>query len=327
MIESDVADNSYKSGILSEVSYTKICEQVNRKGFSIFTEVSLLLYAGIILLSTGIGMLLYVNRDSLGHTLIIALISIMCLACAAYCYRKKINYTPLKTPDQGMAYTTALIVGCLSFASLMGYIQYQFSIFGERNELLFALLAILFFTLAYRFDSISILSLAITSLASVIGIVITPTELLQQNDFSSSTLLYSGLALGIVIAFAAVLLRTKNIKAHFTYTYFHFALHLVFIAALSGLFTQTYWVLFIALLALLGDAGFKIALQEKSFYFLLCTVIYSYIAAGFFIVKLFSLAGSLELLFAQLLFFYFVGSSILTIRFLIQQRKIYSTLA
>lgn len=326
MTESEIAEKLYAEASLEQTSYLRIKEKSASLLFSIYKEISLLLGIGILLFTSGIGMLVYVHRASLGHSLILSLIAGILLGCAAYCYPKREKYSPTKIQDKGMIFNSLLVIGCLSLASFIGYLQYQFSIFGTWNEVPFLILAMVYFAIAYRFDSIAVLSLGITSLASAIGIVITPTRLLQNNDFSSERLIYTGLLLGLLISFCAHYLYLKNIKQHFTFTYYHFCLHLLFIAALAGLINLSWWPLFLLITAALFYAGYKIAQQEKSFYFLLCTVLYGYFAAGYFMVKIMMLSNSLDMLLGQFLTLYFIGSSVWTIRFLIRQYKAYSLL-
>jgi hypothetical protein len=56
-----------------------------------------------------------------------------------------------------------LLLGCLTFITLVGYSQVQFTIFGQRFGLaVFIPMIVLFFS-AYYFDHLGVLSMAITN--------------------------------------------------------------------------------------------------------------------------------------------------------------------
>ena len=71
---------------------------------------------------------------------------------------------------------------------------------------------LLLFIVAYYFDHLGVLSLAITNLAAWVGITATPTRILKHNDFNSERTIYSALVLGIVLIAVALLSVTKKVK-------------------------------------------------------------------------------------------------------------------
>ncbi|MBK7937893.1 MAG: hypothetical protein IPJ82_12740 [Lewinellaceae bacterium] len=81
-----------------------------------------------------------------------------------------------------------------------GYWQYQYNVFGEKYGLATFIPMVLFFGTAYSFDNRGVLSLAVTMLASWVGITVTPMELLSKNDFNSLTIINTGVFLGILLA-------------------------------------------------------------------------------------------------------------------------------
>jgi hypothetical protein len=163
--------------------------------------------------------------------------------------------------------------------------------------------------------------MAITCLAAFVGITITPTELLQRNDFSSERIIFSGLALGAVLIAAATILSNRSIKKHFKFTYFNFSTHLLFVSCLAGMFCLDSWPLFVLLLGLLVCFSLWHANKDRSFYFLLFSVLYGYIGLTYLVFRgLFKMPGSISLSLAYL---YMIGSSVLVILFLISTGKKY----
>jgi hypothetical protein len=73
-----------QKGIISPEQSTVISEYENTKPFSIHYELRTLLYLGITLFTGGLGVLIYQNIDTIGHTVIVALIALITLACFGY---------------------------------------------------------------------------------------------------------------------------------------------------------------------------------------------------------------------------------------------------
>jgi membrane-anchored glycerophosphoryl diester phosphodiesterase (GDPDase) len=65
-----------------------IREKEKKKAFSLHWELKTLLYLGIVLLTTGLGILIYKNIDTIGHQVIVAIIAIGCAACFGYLPKK-----------------------------------------------------------------------------------------------------------------------------------------------------------------------------------------------------------------------------------------------
>lgn len=255
------------------------------KPFSLHWELKTLLYLGVVLLNIGLGYLIYQNIDTIGHAVIIGLISLICIACFVYASRNALPFSLKELKSPTIYYDYAVLLGCLTFLIIEGYLQYQYTFFGTRYGLATFIPMLLFFPVAYYFDNRGALSLAIVALGSWVGITITPLELMNQNDFSSELLIYTGILLGILLCFIGYLSELKDIKKHFAFIYFNFGCHLFFIAALSGLFNLEQYLLFIPLI--IGGVAFFIwyARQTASFYFLLAAIIYGYIALTYLIIK------------------------------------------
>jgi hypothetical protein len=319
--ELEIAEKLYKEDVIGESSYQNIKTANSNRLFSIGIELRSILYIGILLLSTGLGILVYKNIDTIGHLAVLLFIALLSLGCYAYCYVKRMPYSNQKVPSPNILNDYILLLASLSFATFMGYLQYQYSAFGPHNEIAFLIPAIIFFTVAYYFDHIGILSMAITALAGFAGISISPIKLLESNDFSSDNIILTGLGLGILLVAIALILRKRNVKSHFTFTYFNFAIHLLFVSCLAGLFTFNAWFIFLLILALLVFVAGWYAFKERSFYFLLFTVLYAYIGISYVCIRgLVALDRSSDLIILTGPL-YFIATSILMIVFLVRISK------
>ncbi|MRG44280.1 DUF2157 domain-containing protein [Chitinophaga sp. SYP-B3965] len=288
--------------------------------FSLHWELKTLLYLGVLLLSGGLGILIYKNIDTIGHQAILFAIAAVCLGCFYYAKRHKPAFSWNKTLSPNGFFDYIVLLGCLLFVTFITYMQAQYNVFGTRYGLAaFFPMIVLFFS-AYYFDHIGVLSLAITNFAAWLGVSITPYHIFSQNDFSSHRLIYTGLLLGVILIAAGLLSTKRNIKQHFSFTYHNFGVHILFIALLSALFVfdATYFLWFL-LLAGVATAIYFMALKNRSFYFLLITILYAYVGLSYVVVWLLLTNSSIEGIYLGL--FYFIGSGIGVAVFLVNLNK------
>jgi len=322
--ESDLAEKLKATGLLNDEQHQKISDYNAEKLFSLNFELRTLLYSGVLLANTGFGILIYKNIDSIGHNLIIGIIALLCSGCFAYCFYKRSPYSNLLVESPNAFFDYILLSGCLLFLTLEGYLQFQYHIFGERYGIATLIPAVLFFTLAYFFDHKGVLSMGITALCAWVGITVTPLDLLSKNDFSGERFIYSALGTGIVLMAAAFISSDRNIKKHFSFTYLNFAANMMFIAALSGIFSSAFSLIYLLVLGALVYFFIRYARQEKSFYFLLISVIYGYIGFTWELFHLLAKIG-LDFTFSILGFAYFILSCMMIIKFLKNYKSFFKT--
>jgi hypothetical protein len=178
-----------------------------------------------------------------------------------------------------------VLLGALVFISVAGYLQFQFGILNENLELVTLITSIFFFYIAYRFDHMGVLSLAITALASFWSVSISPQKWYSGKFFESSNLHQVAIVFGVSVAAIALALEIKRIKMHFTFTYLNFCSLLFFAGAITGLFIGAWW--FVYLLLIYGGCVFAylMAKQRRSFLFLLYAFICAYIGTTYFLEK------------------------------------------
>ncbi len=294
-------------------------EQFERqKPISLFAFLRTLLYLSITAFITGSGVLIYQNIDTLGHTILISLLALVTVACFWFVFKKGNPYSPQKVEHTEAYLDLVLLLGCLLFLALEGYAQYQFGIFGSRYGLAVIIPAVFFLFLAYRFDHQGVLSMALTALASWVGLTAAPTEILAKNDFSDPTIIRSAILFGIVVVGIGWLLEKRLIKKHFTYTYLLVAGTLYLVACLGGMFTMDTWQLGFGVLLGIGCWYFyKNAREEESLLFLLISVLFGYIGLTYLIFNNLSLDIG-----AFLGTFYFLASAALVVWFFLNFKKL-----
>ncbi|MEP6512685.1 MAG: DUF2157 domain-containing protein [Parafilimonas sp.] len=306
--------------LITEEAFNIQQQQQQHQPVSVHWDLRTLLYLGIVLLTTALGILVYKNIDTIGHQVIIIVIAVICVGCFAYCFRKAKGYSKAKAESPNILFDYVLLLGCLLLLTFIGYIQYEYNVFGNRWGLaLFIPMVVLFIT-AYYFDHLGVLSIAITNLAAWLGITVTPVQILQTNDFGDERIIYTGLVLGAGLIAISFLTARRNIKPHFAFTYKNFGTHVLFISLLAALFyfENIYFVWFL-MLAAVSALFFKLAIKERSFYFLVITVLYAYIGLCYVVVELLSLMSGMGPVYLGII--YFIVSGIGLIRLLIHYNK------
>ena len=309
----------FEEQLITEKSLQQINDFEDQKNFSVRAHLNFALYAGVTLLATGLGILIYQNIDTIGHNVLVVLIGILCLGCFGYCHFKKCPFSFKKAETANVAFDYILLLGALLLLVFIGYLQFQFQLFGEHYGLATFIPCVILFFAAYYFDNLGILSMAIVLLGSWVGITVTPTALLKENDFESSRFIYTGLILTLFLAIMSYATFKFEIKKHFYFTYLNFALHIGFIAVLCGLFTlHTNW-LWTLLLALLFSVALKYALLEKSFYVLLMITIYGFTGFTYVFFQVFESSGAVSMMYLML--FYFIFCATMLIKYLRMFKK------
>jgi uncharacterized membrane protein len=316
----------YEEGLINEASFQKAEQRRLQPLVSVFWEIKTLLYTGIVLLTTGLGLLIYKHIDSIGHGVITVVLALLSAGCFAYCYKHKKPFSRARVPAPNAFFDYILLLGTLSLLILLGYLQYQYQVFGLRYSMATFIPMLALFYIAYDFDHAGILNMAIVNLGLWLGISVTPQHLLNSGNFASLTVIYTYLGFGLLQLVAGCLTDYYIFKRHFAFTYQHYGIHASFIALLAGYF-YTYGYSY-ALLWLLGTAMLTVAVflygyKYQNFYFLLLSVLYGYFALCCLIVQgLIHLSDGSGI---SLLFIYFPVSAILVIRWLINIHKAFKT--
>ena len=317
-----ITDQLYAEGLLSESSFQKINAQPGIRLFSLHWEIRLLLYLGILLLTGGLGILVYKNIDSIGHEVVLISIALLSAGSFLYCFKNKLPFSSVRVKAPNAFFDYILLLGCLTFITFIAYFQYQYNIFGNRFGLAtFFPMVILFFS-AYYFDHLGILSLAITNLAAWLGITVTPLHILQSNNFNSNVIICTGVLLGIFLIIVGWVSVRRNFKQHFQLTYTNFGMHILFISILAGmlLFEKGYVAWFIFLLAV-AYFFYTRAGKEKSFYILLISTLYAYTGMSYIVIRLLSASESFGTGLVYTGLIYFIASAAGLLVFLMRTNK------
>ncbi|UKJ06480.1 DUF2157 domain-containing protein [Solitalea lacus] len=328
-----LAETLHAEELLSTESLNKIKAQNSNPLFSVHWELRSLLYIGVVLLSSGLSITVYKNIDTIGHQLILLFIALIFILGFGYCLKKKTPFTFEKTTSPGSFFDYILLLSCLTFVTFVGYLQYVYTLFGTHYGMATFIPMVVLFSAAYYFDHLGVLSLAITNLALWMGLSITPTRFLEENDFDNERIIYTALILGVILLLGASFSEKFNIKKHFKFTYQNFGLHITFVALLATYFFyylsgyyetvpsfyRSIAIVWLLLLGIIAYFYYLDSIKDKSFYFLLIITLYSYVAISCIAVRILSTSHDMGAVY--LILMYFIGSAVGVVLFLINLNK------
>ena len=314
-----VFEQLHKEALIADLSLERVKAAERGKMFSIHWELRTILYLGILLLTGGLGILIYKNIDTIGHQVILALIALLCASCFIYCEKKKQPFSWQRVSSPNAYFDYILLLGCLTLLTFITYLQVQYNTFGDAYGLATFIPMIILFFCAYYFDHLGVLSMAIANLATWMGIAVTPLKIFKANNFADAQIIFAGLVLGTFLVVMAHFSAEKKLKSHFCFTYLNFGMNILFISTLAGMFHfESFYLLWLLPLAALVIYFYRKAQALYSFYFMLMLTLYAYVGISYVMLKLL-LFDHLELYALALM--YFIASGVGVILFLIRMNK------
>ena len=277
--------------------------------FSLFLELNILLYAGVLAFVAGLGWTISTWSQQLGDVLVLAILSAILAACFWYCFSRAPAWSPAETPSPSLVFDYVLYLGSLTWSVELAYLENRFHVLSGQWDLYLLATAGLFFFLAYRFDNRFVLSLALSSLAGWFGLTISHWPSHQDATYRQYAILYS-----LMVGVAGAILQRRGLKPHFFGTYLNIAANVLFWALLSGVFNrQGYGVWFLALLAACG-ASLAWGLTRRQFSFVAYAAVYGYVGVSSILIR--DMSGET----AVLSYFVVTGVAMLVMLVLIARR-------
>jgi hypothetical protein len=306
-----------EQGLLTPEKRERVEKIAAREIVSVYYDLRALLCVGVLLLSTGIGILIYENISDAGHLVAIGVLILITAGCFVYVFRKGPPYSHGVVEGPTPYFDYVVLLGSLLFISVQGYLQFQYDLLTENMGMSTLISALLFFFVAYRFDHIGVLSLGITSLASFFSITISPKKWYNGDFLEGPHVYLTAVIFGVVLAAVALLLERRQIKPHFLFTYLNFALLIFFAGAISGLFESRHLIgLYIPVIYAGVLFAYLSAKKRKSFLFLLYAFIAGYIATTYLLAETILVRAD-----ESLWFYYFLFSSGGFVYLIIKYRK------
>jgi len=294
-----------EQGIVSPRQRDLLTGLARGEPFSLFLELNVLLYAGVLAFAGGLGWTISTWSKQLGDVLVLTTLSAIVGFCFWYCFSRAPAWSPAASPSPSLVFDYILYLGTLTWALDLAYIENRLHMLSGQWDGYLLATAVLFFVLAYRFDNRLVLSFALSSLAGWFGLAISRWPSHQDATYRQYAILYS-----LLIGLAGALSRRSGLKPHFFTAYGNIAANVLFWALLSGVFLrQGYLVWFLALLAA-GGASLAWGLARRQFSFVAYAAVYGYVGASAILIR--NITG------ASTVLSYFVITGIVMLVLLIQ---------
>jgi hypothetical protein len=242
-----------RDNVIGNAQATLFDRVARRRLVSVRFEIRALLYAGVLLLTSGVGLLVKEHRQDIGPWAIAGGIALAAVACLVWVIRKAAPFSWGEVPSPNVAFDYVLLLGLLLFASDLAYVEVEFTLLGPKWPHHLLVVGVVYLLGAYLWDSRTILGLALATLAAWRGVSISliPGSL---GAGDTGNLRASAIVLGTLYVTAAALSVRLERKAHFEEVFANAGLLLLLGGLVSGVLgSELNWAVWLA--ALLVVAG------------------------------------------------------------------------
>ena len=262
-------------GTISPEQHAYLAGLSRGEPFSLFLELNVLLYAGVLAFVAGLGWTVSTWSQQLGDVLVLTILSTILAGCFWYCFSRAPAWSPAETPAPSPIFDYVLYLGGLIWSLELAYLENRFHVLSGQLDLYLLATAGLFFFLAYRFDNRFVLSLGLSSLAGWFGLTISRWSTHQDAAYRGYALLYC-----LLVGVGGALLQRRGLKPHFFGTYLNIVANVLFWALLSGVFNrQDYGLWFLAMLIACG-ASLTWGVARRQFAFVAYAAVYGYVGVS-----------------------------------------------
>lgn len=305
--------------LITDHQYQEIKVYRSLNIFSLNAELKFFLYLSVLLFTSGIGVLIYNNIDTIGHIAILSILLIVIGVCFYFCFKNSKGFQKSEVTFEHPVLEYLVLAASILTCIFIGYLQFQYKPFGTHYGLATLIPTLVSFFCAYYFDNKSVLTIAITGLAAYVGLSVTPQDLLNNNNFySDQSLSYSAIMLGFLLVLWTIYSSRIQLKTHFSLIFLTFALHIISIASISNLINDYYgiWIIFALILAGSSYYFYKVSHDLKAISLYVFMIVYAYIGFNIFLFRVFEHIDFSDVweLFIILLPAYFIGSIVLFIK-------------
>jgi hypothetical protein len=237
-----------ESGLLPAAEAPRLLRVARGELLSVRAELRALLYAGVLLLTGGVGLLVEQNQDRIGPVAIAAALALAASAALAWVIRVAPPFSWQEVASPNLAFDYVLLLAILLGAADLAYGEAHFGWLGVHASWHLLILAALSALAAFRFDSRVVFSLALTSFAAWRGVSLGHLNPLGQPGHAGAgaggaagdigwsapaadLLRWNAVACGVLFAALGLALARFRRKPHFEPV----AVHLGCLLALGGL--------------------------------------------------------------------------------------------
>lgn len=155
----------HAEGALDEATAARAIALDRGEILSLFQELRVTLYAGVLLVTGGVGMILARNLDRIGPLAIVLAVALGAVACGLPAFRARAAKRPLTTAGDYL-----LLLGALLLSADLAYAEHAFDLLGPLWPWHLLLLAVVHASIAYAFGSSLVLAASLAALAGWLGV-------------------------------------------------------------------------------------------------------------------------------------------------------------
>ena len=259
---------------LSPEQHTLLAGLSRGEPFSVFLELNILLYAGILAFVAGLGWTITTWSQQLGDVVVLTVLSAILATCFWYCFSRAPAWSPGETSSPSLVLDYVLYLGSLIWSvedlrtSRIGFIcspaRSGISIYWQPPVCSFFFSHIVLTTVSY----------CRSHCPRWLDGSDSPSRIGRPRDetYRQYAILYN-----LTISGSGAILRRVGLKSHFFGTYLNIAANVLLGALLSGVFNREgFWVWFLCLLAACG-ASLAWGLARRQFSFVAYAAAYGYV--------------------------------------------------
>ncbi len=273
-------DHWKAQGAITPDQHSLLAALSRHSPLSLYLELNLLLYAGILAFVAGLGWTVTTFSQQLGDVLILTALSAILAACFWYTFSRAAPWSAKEVPSPNLLFDYVLYLGALVWSLELAYLENRFHLLSGQWDLYLLATAALYFALAYRFDNRFVLSLALSSLAAWFGLTISHIPSHQDATYRQYAIVYS-----LFIAAAGAITHRRALKPHFFGTYLNIAANVLFWTLLSGVFDRQNSTLWLLALLLACAASLVWGISRRQFSFVAYAAVYGYIGISSVLIR------------------------------------------
>ncbi len=218
-----------EDGVLPADAAPRLLRMARGELVSVQAELRVLLYAGVLLLTGGVGLMVKENLDRIGPVVIAAALGLAAAAALAWTARVAPPFSWQEVPSPNLAFDYVLLLGILLAAADLAYCEAELGLLGNHRSWHLLIVAGLAGLAACRFDSRVVFSLALSSFAAWRGVALADAGAAAWG--ATAAWRWNAIACGLLFAGLGLLLARAGRKAHFEPV----AVHLGCLLALAGI--------------------------------------------------------------------------------------------
>ena len=269
-----------EEGSISREQHVHLESLSRGEPFSLFLELNVLLYAGVLAFIAGLGWTVTTWSHQLGDFVVLTGLTAILTASFWFCFSRAPAWSTAETVAPSSVFDYVLYLGSLVWCVELAYLENRFHLLSGQWDLYLLATAGLFFFLAYRFDNRFVLSLALSSLAGWFGLTISRWPSHQDGAYREYAVLYC-----LLVGIGGSLLQWAGLKPHFFGTYLNIVANVLFWAVLSGVFEKPDFGLWLLALLIACGASLAWGLTRRQFAFVAYAAVYGYVGVSSVLVR------------------------------------------